>query len=153
MNTFKKPYSVNFKVDEDGNKIRTNRVVQSFIDENGEPEVSLTQQHLMAETDIHNILRKYDKTGLVTHVNNAQAFYGDYTEINEYQENYNMVLRAQEMFMELPSAIRKRFGNDAGQYFEFVTNPDNYEDMVKLGLANARPETPPAAAPTEPTGE
>jgi len=31
-------------------------------------EESLTQQSLMAETDVNNIMRKYEKTGILTHV-------------------------------------------------------------------------------------
>ena len=54
----------------------------------------------------------------------------------------NMVIAARESFMELPSAIRKRFDHDAGKFLEFVTNPDNADDLVEMGLARA-PEPPP----------
>lgn len=113
-----------------------NRVATSFLDEEGNPLPSMTQQNFKAECEINNILRRYDKTGLITHVNNAVAQYGDYTEVNEYQESLNMVINAQNAFNELPSEVRKRFGNDPGAFFEFATNPANHEEMVRLGLAN-----------------
>ena len=101
----------------------------------GTPEI--TQQNFKNETDVNTILRRYDKTGLITHVNNAAAQYGDFTAVNEYKENLNAVIAAQDAFDQLPSDIRKRFGNDPGEFFEFATNPTNQEDLVKLGLANA----------------
>jgi phage internal scaffolding protein len=108
----------------------------SFYDDNGEKMISCTEQHHKNDCDVNIILRKYDKTGLITHVNNAVKIYGDYSEVNEYQENLNMVISAQNAFNELPSNIRKKFVNNPGQFFEFATNPENLPEMVKLGLAN-----------------
>lgn len=106
----------------------------------------ITQQHLKAETDINNILRQYDKTGLITHVNTAAAQYGDFTEVNEYRESLDKVIQAQNAFEMIPSHIRKRFGNDPGEFFEFVTDPSNFDALVEMGLANAKP----SVAPVEP---
>ena len=108
------------------------------------PEQGMTEQCHKKDCDITTILKKYDKTGLITHVNNAVGEYGDFTLINEYQENLNMVIKAQDAFEELPSAIRKKFGNDPGNFFEFATNQDNKQEMIELGLANAPvvPEIP-----------
>lgn len=100
-------------------------------------EQGMTEQCHKADCDINTILKRYDKTGLITHVNNAVADYGDYTEINEYQESLNLVIRAQENFEAMPSEIRKKFDFDPGQFLEFATNPANKEEMIKLGLANA----------------
>lgn len=108
----------------------------SFVDEEGNPLPSLTKQAFKDEVDFNNVLRKYDKTGLITHVNNARAHYGDYTEVNEYQESLNMVLKAQADFDALPGDVRKRFANDPGNFIEFVTNPDNLDEMRDLGLAD-----------------
>jgi phage internal scaffolding protein len=116
-----------------------NRVTLDFVDEDGNQSIGLTEQSHKDECDINNIIRKYDKTGLITHVNNATAEYGDYTEINEYQESLNMVIKAQNAFDELPADIRKKFGNDPGAFFEFATNPDNVDGMIELGLAEKIP--------------
>jgi phage internal scaffolding protein len=96
---------------------------------------SLTQQHFTAEADIKNIIRKHDREGLIANVNRARAMYGDFTEVNEYAESLNTVIRAQEAFMELPSDIRAKFKNDPGSFLEFVTNDANKEQMYELGLA------------------
>ena len=123
------------------------KVVVDFTDIDGNPLPTPTQQHAKAECDINNILKQYDRTGLITHINSATAQYGDFTEVNEYQESLNRVMMAQEAFMELPSAIRKQFENDPGQFFEFATNPDNQDAMVEMGLAE-RPISAPSAVET-----
>lgn len=112
------------------------RVALSFIDEEtGEPQVSLTEQHHKTECDIRTIIKRYDKTGLINHVNSAKAEYGDFTMVNEYQDALNTVINAQNAFDELPSDVRKKFNNDPGAFFEYATNPDNLDGMVELGLA------------------
>ena len=119
------------------------RVSISFLDEDGDPlRYGKTDQSFKTTCDILNIILRYDNSGLITHVNSAIAEYGDYTEVNEYQEAMNLVSHANESFEEIPSDIRKRFGNDAGLFFEFATNPANADELVKLGLAN-----PPAPVP------
>jgi phage internal scaffolding protein len=117
------------------------RVRLEFCDDEGntyeDGYVGKTEQSHKSMCEVENILRQYDRTGLITHVNNAVAQYGDYTEINEYQDNLNMVIEAQNAFDELPSHIRKKFGNDPGLFFEFATNPENKDELIELGLANA----------------
>lgn len=96
---------------------------------------SMTEQCHKQECDINTILKKYDKTGLITHVNKAAAQYGDFTVVNEYAESMQLVLNAENAFMELPSAIRKKFGNDPGAFMEFATDPKNNDALVDMGLA------------------
>jgi phage internal scaffolding protein len=103
---------------------------------------SLTQQHFREECDIKNIIKRHDRTGIIEHVNRGIAQYGDYSEVHEYREALDLVANANQSFMELPSDIRKEFGNDPGEFFEFATNPANAERMVELGLA---PSPAPAA--------
>ena len=107
---------------------------------------SLTQQHMKKETDIREIIKKHDRTGIINHVNRGIAQYGDYSEVNEYREALDLVNNAMGTFMELPSNIRKQFDNDPGEFFEFATNPDNAEKMVALGLAPS-PAPDPDALP------
>lgn len=118
---------------------------------------SLTQQSHAAAADVRNIIKQYDRTGLIANVNKGIAQYGDYSEINEYSEALNMVREANESFATLPAEIRQQFNNNAGLFFEFATDPKNKEEMVKMGLAEApisteevRPKSDPAPpAPQE----
>lgn len=116
------------------------RSTVDFLDEEGNylPDAEpMTEQCHRALCDVNTILKQYDKTGLITHVNTAKAQYGDFTQVNEYQESLNLVIRAQDAFDGLPSHIRKRFGNDPGTFLEFATDPSNGDAMVEMGLAEA----------------
>lgn len=115
------------------------RVRQQFATE-GE---SLTQQHMAQEADIRHIIRKHDRTGLITHVARGVATYGDFSEVNEYREALDIVRNAGQSFMQLPAEIRKQFNNDPGEFFEFATDPANSEKMVELGLKEAPPSPEP----------
>jgi len=98
---------------------------------------SLTQQHFAKDADVRNIIKQYDRTGLIANVARGVAQYGDYSEINEYRESLDMVNRANDNFNQLPAELREMFGNDAGTFFEFATNPENEEKMIELGLKEA----------------
>jgi phage internal scaffolding protein len=108
-----------------------------FHDEEGNHD-GRTEQHHKDLVDIHKIIHTYDKTGIIQHVSKAKAEYGDFTMINEYQEALNTVIRSQDAFDALPAKVRQRFGNDPGQFLEFITNPENATEAVKLGLAEEK---------------
>ncbi|AXH77649.1 MAG: internal scaffolding protein [Microviridae sp.] len=108
---------------------------KTFLDEHGELLPTMTEQSHKNGTMVENIIAQYDRTGLILHVNQATASYGDFTEVNEYQESLNLVIEADNAFNALPAAVRKEFANDAGAFFEFATNPANAERMYELGLA------------------
>jgi len=106
---------------------------------------SLTHQANAAECDINHIMQKYQKTGVLEHQNKFQGNYGDYTNVpQDYHESMNAVLAANDMFMSLPSKIRRRFSNDAGQFLEFVSDQKNQSEMIELGLASAPKKEAPA---------
>ena len=115
---------------------------------------SLTQQHFKKETDIIEIIKKHDRTGIIEHVARGVAQYGDYSEVNEYREALDMVNSANASFMELPAEIRAMFGNDAGAFFEFATDPKNETKMQELGLKAMPPadDLLPDAEKTEQAG-
>ncbi len=126
---------------------------------------SLTQQSHAAAADVRNIIKQYDRTGLIANVNKGIAQYGDYSEINEFSEAQQIVARANESFAQIPSHIREQFNNNAGLFFEFATDPKNSEKMIEMGLAEApvvetdpngileevktKSETAPPASPVE----
>lgn len=86
---------------------------------------SLTQQHFQEECDIINIIKRHDRNGIIEHVHRGKARYGDFSEVTDYREALDLVKSAQEEFNQIPSDIRKRFDNNPGKFYEFVSNPDN----------------------------
>lgn len=101
-------------------------------------EPSMAQQHFKDECDVNNILRKYESTGLVTHVANGTPSYGDFSSVLEFQEAQNILIEAQDAFDALPASLRKRFDNDPAVMLEFIENPDNREEAEKLGLVTKK---------------
>lgn len=99
---------------------------------------SNVQQSFKDECDINKIIKTYDKTGVINHVNGLQAQYGDFSELKDYHGSYNQILEAQASFDALPAVIRKRFNNDPGELLKFVADEKNVDEMVELGLATKK---------------
>ena len=110
-----------------------------------------TMQEFKDECDINNILKKYQRSGLVDHVREFEGRYGDFTAAVDYQEALNITIQAQDMFMTLPSAVRNRFENDPGQFLAFANNPENEEELREMGLLPSPASAQPAEQmPAEP---
>ena len=92
------------------------------------------------ECNINYIMKKYEKSGLVTHTAQYEGRYGDFIGAPEYHEAMNAVVHADNMFMSIPASVRKRFGNDPAEFLAFAQNPENAEELISMGLAK-RPIT------------
>ena len=101
----------------------------------------LTEQHHKETVDIHTIMRKYQKTGVIEHVNQYQGTYGDFSSAPDLHTAYNAIAEAEEMFQTVPSHIREKFNNQVTDYLEFMQNPENAADIRELGLSDAHLET------------
>lgn len=112
---------------------------------------SRTRQEFKDECDINFILRNYQRTGALNHFAKFGPQYGDFSSI-DFHESMNVVASANTMFAELPSKVRRRFGNDPGAFLEFVQDPGNSEEMRKLGLMES-PEPAGQVPPGGPDGQ
>lgn len=119
-------------------------------------EPSMTKQSFKDECDINNIVRRFELTGQIDHVNAAaaQGLYTDLPDGIDLQASLNIVAQAEAAFMALPAAARAEFNNDPVEFVEAFNNPskEQQERFVALGLATARPapEAPPAPPPAPP---
>lgn len=111
-------------------------------------EVSRTKQAMKEECDINNIMKRYERTGIVQHVNKHAAQYGDVPAV-DLLEAYAIVEKAKSMFDDLPAKARKRFGNDPMEFLAFVQNPENKAEAEALGLLHVPAKTP-DTKPAEP---
>lgn len=121
---------------------------------------SMTKQAFVAECDINNILKQYRLTGQIRHITAkaAQGAYQDLPDPLDFQDAMNIVLEAQTSFATLPSQVRDRFGNDPEQFLQFMADPANQDEIIKLGLASdkrppaegAQPPSPPPEPPQAP---
>lgn len=123
------------------------RVTEDNVDpKTGEIVPSMTKQSFVEECDINNIIKQYSATGQIRHMS-AQAAQGRYLDLPDdidFQTSLDTVRQANEAFASLPSGVRARFGNDPAQFLDFMSDPSNQEEIIKLGLAtDNRPPKPP----------
>lgn len=95
---------------------------------------SMVKRAFKDECNINTIMDRYQKTGLVDHVNTHQGHYGDFSDLPDYQAALNAVIIAEDTFSSLPSSLRKRFNNDPATFLDFVQNEENIPEMERLGL-------------------
>lgn len=105
-------------------------------------EPSRTVQASKDECDVNKIMAKYQKNGLLTHLNRFEGKYDDVSNAVEYQEALNIVRESERVFMTLPSSVRAKFENDPGAFMAFVNDPSNANEMITLGLRRAPIEEP-----------
>lgn len=105
---------------------------------------ALTKQAHKGECDINLIMSRYERQGVIDHLNRFGGNYGDFTMApSSYHEALEIVRRAGEMFMDLPAKVRARFDNDPGTFVEFAEDPANLGELRELGLAPAAPASAP----------
>ena len=125
--------------------------------------VTRVKQSFVPECDINTILKQYSATGQLKHISAkaAQGAYQDLPDDLDFQSAQNIVKEGETAFASLPAKVRDRFGNDPANFLQFMSNPENSQEAVKLGLATAKPtpapEQPQApndapAAPSVPEG-
>lgn len=119
----------------------------------GEVQTSRTKQSQAEESEINNIMARYEKTGIIEHVKDY-AGYADMPGGLDYHTAMQLTIEAQIAFDNLPAKTRKEFDNDPFKFLEFVEDPDNVERMAELGLINPEEApleaNPPAAAEDPP---
>ena len=76
-----------------------------------------TRPEFKDEADVNNIMKRFEKTGLIDHVATYQGQYGDFTtSVEDYHGALNLALRAEAMFASLPAKVRRHFDNDPGKF-------------------------------------
>lgn len=97
------------------------------------PNSRWTKQSFAAECDINTIMARYQSTGEMPVINQLAPQYLDATGF-DYQTMQNQIVEANQLFSQLPSALRARFQNDPGQFIDYCHDPENLPEMRKLGL-------------------
>lgn len=98
--------------------------------------VYFTEQHHKKECDVNEIIKKYDKAGIISHVSKFEAKFGELRGV-DFKDMQDRVANAISMFNELPSKIRNRFDNSPAELLRFMENPENRSEAIKLGLIRA----------------
>jgi len=101
----------------------------SFVGDKG-----VTKQSDLKDTDINVLFKKLERTGQLPDVIAKNGSYGDFSNVPDYQEAVNIVNHANEQFSLLDVTIRNRFENDPVKFLGFVSDPNNIDEIEKMGL-------------------
>ena len=95
-----------------------------------------TKQSFRDETDINQILKRAQKTGTISHLNKYEARYGDFSNFDFFEAQIQLA-KGGEIFDALPMELRKEFNQSPADFFEYVNDPENKDDLARLlpGLA------------------
>lgn len=114
-------------------------------------ESSLTDQSQYKDTDINNIVCRYQTTGLLDSPG-AVPFetlqYGDATLLPDYQTALDLVNSVESEFSSLPSEVREKFGHDPMQLLEALQDPTKQQMLQDIGLLSKPAD--PNLVPKEP---
>jgi len=97
----------------------------------------VTKQSFAKDADINFIVAKAARTGSLVDpmsVARRQHTFMDVSMSGDYLSQMLRLKSIQDSFMELDSATRSRFGNSAELLLDFVHDPLNEDECIKLGL-------------------
>lgn len=120
-------------------------VVHDPVDLHFGDEPSRTRQEFADECDINILMQRFERTGVISHVAQAEPMYLDLSEgVPDLMTALETVRAAEAAFMSLPASVRKEFDNDAIKFVAFAEDPDNLGKLREWGLApTPAPQAPP----------
>lgn len=120
-------------------------------DEDGELiEPSRTNQSFSQEADINVIMARHQKDGMFEKQEDGRVIFGDFSDLDDFQTSVHKIAAANEAFMQLPAIVRFKMGDNPGGMIDYLNNPENHEEAVRLGLLNKTDPVPPVVEVTPP---
>lgn len=113
----------------------------------------ITKQSHKQECDINFILKQYQRTGILSHINNNSPLYTDLPDNYDYQESLHIIMRAQDSFASLPSKVRDYFENDPSKFLAAFSDASQADKLREFGLLNPAPAAPSAAPADAPSAQ
>lgn len=96
------------------------------IDFTDDPGFTIQEQY--QQTEINTILDRYQRTGIIDHVQKHEPQYGEFAAY-DFHANQNMIVKITESFNDLPAKTRSEFDHDPAKFVEFLADQHNIEDM------------------------
>lgn len=101
-----------------------------------------TNQQFKKSCDINQILARFKQTGVIDHVAKYQPEYGEMSSL-DFEEAFNTVKQAEEMFEALPSDIRRNFHNKPENFLAYMEHEENRnaERLLSTSASRNAPES------------
>ena len=103
---------------------------------------SLTQQEFKESCDINNILAKFSVQARALGVDPSQLMpqdqgtYGDFSNLDDFQTAQNKIAFLNDQFSNLPSDVRRKFGDDLNTFVAALSDPNRVDELGELGVWN-----------------
>lgn len=103
---------------------------------------SLTQQEFKESCDINNILAKFAVQAQALGVEPSQLMpqdqgtYGDFSNLDDFQTAQNKIAFLNDQFSNLPSNVRRKFGDDLNTFIGALSDPTRIDELGELGVWN-----------------
>lgn len=118
--------------------------------------VSRTKQSFADECDINKIVKRFETTGQVQHMNTRKPIYADVSNVVDLAASLAAVELAEDSFGALRSDLRQAANHDPVEFLRMMESEEGREILEGLGYTdeprNDQPEEPPAREVT-PTPE
>lgn len=95
---------------------------------------SLTKQSMMDECDINMIMKRAERAGLSTRLDQyaPDVQFGDVSEVGDFGKAQERILAGERIFAALTADDRDRFRNDPARFFEWAQAPENEEAVYEM---------------------
>jgi len=114
-------------------------------------ELESCVDHASAKScDVNVIVATYANQGLRPRdIPGRVGEFLDNTQIPTFQQAFDLVKNAEQLFNQLPIEVRKAMNHDPSQLEMFLTNEDNKEMLYKYGVFERKPVVDPDDAPLD----
>lgn len=89
-----------------------------------------TKQAFKDETNIVKIMARADRLGTISHLQKFEGVYADYADF-DFHEQTQKLAEGRMIFDELPMELRKEFGQSPAEFFQYVNDPANKDELLK----------------------
>lgn len=98
----------------------------------------MTVQSDAKNSDINELVRRFSLTGEIPQ-NVRRPLQGDF-DVLTFQDAQNAIVKARNSFAAMSAKVREQFQNDPARFVDFCSNPENLDEMRKMGLAVPKKE-------------
>lgn len=98
---------------------------------------SLTKQSPRDDLDVNRLVKRYgsvENLASFANLSPVKPSFGDFTSPIDYAQSLEIIGKVDDAFSSLPSDIRFRFSNDPAELLDFLENPQNKAEAVRLGF-------------------
>lgn len=126
--------------------IKTKRADGSIRIQTHNTMPSQTDASFTDDADVNKVVGKFLQNRDHSIFYRENGFYQDFTDMpTDLASAVERIQLAEDAFGALPSNVRERFANDPVRMVDFLQDPANRDEAVKLGMLN-----PPEPGPVDP---